>query len=96
MAVQKTPQDHANIIAEQVQTKGYCVFFSELLQEQVAFARDSRYRKHVPQGIPVYLSEDLKQLFGKGKAKLSTANLRLVHEAVKAGGVVTSYQRTML
>lgn len=92
----KTPQEHAEAIAEAVQTKGYCIFYSEVFREKIAFVRDSRYRRHIPEGVPTYLSADLKELFAEDKPQLKPGELKLIHEAVKAGGVVTSYQQTML
>lgn len=96
MTEEKTPQWHAGTIAETVQTKGFCIFWSDLFHEKIAFIRDTRSRKYIPEGIPVYSSEDLKELFGDGKPKISPAELKLIHEAVKAGGMVTSYQKTMM
>lgn len=91
-----TAEEHAQTIAERVHDKGYCIFRSDLFGEKIAFIRDTRMRKNIPENIPVYLSADLKELFGEGKPKISSSELKLIHEAVKAGGVVTSYQKGLL
>lgn len=95
MVEEKTPQEHAESIAEAVQNKGYCIFYSDLFYEKVAYIKDLRYRKYIPDGVPVYLSADLKEIFAEDKPKLKPGELKLIHEAVKAGGVVTSYQKTI-
>lgn len=90
---EKTSQDHAEDIATTVQQRGLCIFWSDIFDEKIAFIRDLRFLGHVPKGIPIYTSAELKELFEEGKPKLKPEALKLLHEAKKAGGVVTSYEK---
>lgn len=87
------PQEHANTIAATVQDRGICIFWSEVLGEKVAFVRDIRFLRHVPKGIPIYTSAELRELFGEGKTPISPGSLKLIHAAKKEGGEVTSHER---
>lgn len=89
---EQTPQWHAETIAAAVQDRGICVFYSELFGENIAFILDLRYKKYVPSGTAVYTNAELKELFDKDKPKLSSANLKLTHEAKKVGGFVTKHE----
>jgi len=84
--VDGTPQWHAETIARAVEREGVCVFWSELFGEMIAFVRDDTFKSHVPCGIVYYTDEELRELFGEGKPGLSAKDLRLIHEAKKAGG----------
>lgn len=93
MTEEKTPQDHAEEIAETVQIKGICIFHSELFGSKVAFIKDLRYKKFVPKDTVYFTNAELKELFGEGKPKLKPVDLKLIFEAKKAGGEVLNYEK---
>lgn len=49
-------------------------------------------RNSVSCGIVAYSSKELKELFGSGKPELAVKDLRLLHEAKRAGGQATDHQ----
>jgi hypothetical protein len=79
------PLWHAQEIANAVQKEGVCLFWSEVLQEVIAFAKDDK--QPVPAGFVTYTSAELKELH-KGKTTIAPETLRLIHAAKKAGGKV--------
>ena len=81
----QTPLWHAQRIAEAVQKEGVCLFWSDVLQEVIAFAKDDK--QSVPAGFVTYTSAELKELH-KGKATIAPQTLRMIHAAKKAGGKV--------
>ena len=86
------PAWHAETIAEAVRREGVCLFWSDLFGEVIAFIRDDSFKGKVPAGLVTYTSKELKELFGEGKLGLSAADLRLIHEAKRAGGRIASHQ----
>ena len=78
------PEWHAKEVARAVEREGYCLFWSELFHEVVAFIRDDTFRRAVPASIVTYTSAELLQLFGDSKT--TPKKLRLIHEAKKLGG----------
>lgn len=83
------PRWHAEQVAEAVRREGICLFWSEVFGEMVAFVRDSRFASRVPCGVVTYTARELTELFGGNR---SPRALRLVHEAKRHGGVVSSVE----
>jgi len=86
------PQWHAQEIAQRVAREGICLFWSDLFGETVAFIRDDSQRGNVPADLVAYTSQELLELFGDGKSTPSPDTIRIVHEAKKQGGHITSYE----
>ena len=78
------PEWHAKEVARAVEREGYCLFWSELFHEMVAFTKDDSFRDAAPPGVVTYTSGELLQLFGDSKT--TPRKLRLIHEAKKLGG----------
>ena len=83
---------HARQIAQRVAKEGICLFWSDLFGEMVAFIRDDSQRGNVPADLVAYTSQELLELFGDGKSTPSPDTIRIVHEAKKQGGHITSYE----
>jgi hypothetical protein len=64
-------------------TKGYVLLWSEVLEDMVAFYKTEADREKIPPGFVPYSDQELRELFGEGKATLSARTLRLIHEAKK-------------
>lgn len=92
-AMNNDPQWHADAIASAVSLRGYCIFWSEVLEDKVAFVREPRFLRVIPKDMVAYTDEELRELFGEGKPYLSPESLKLIHETKKAGGVVTSHAK---
>jgi hypothetical protein len=90
--VDAPPQWHAETIAHVVEREGVCIFWSELFGEMIAFVKGETFKNRVPCGLVTYSSKELKELFGEGKPWLSARDLRLIHEAKRAGGHIASHQ----
>lgn len=84
------PRWHAQRIAEAVQKEGACLFWSDVLQEVIGFARDELCK--TPGPFVFYTVAELRELH-KGKVAISPQALRLVHESKRAGGVITSREQ---
>lgn len=86
--VEGPPQWHAETIAAAVRKEGVCIFWSDLFGELVAFVNDLNVvsKKRVPAGLVIYNDHELRELFGEDKPGLSASDLRLIHEAKRAGG----------
>ncbi len=82
-----SPRWHAEQVAEAVRREGICLFWSEVFGEMVAFVRNGRFASRVPCGVVTYTARELTELFGGNR---SPRALRLVHEAKRHGGVVSS------
>ena len=80
------PLWHAQEIAKAVQKEGVCLFWSDVVQEVIAFAKDEK--QPVPAGFVTYNSAELKELH-KGEATIAPQTLRLIHAAKKAGGKIS-------
>ena len=80
------PLWHAQEIARAVQKEGVCLFWSDVLQEVIAFAKDDK--QSVPAGFVTYTSAELKELH-KGEATIAPQTLRMIHAAKKAGGKIS-------
>ena len=77
-------------IAQRVQSEGYVLLWSTVLDDLVAFYHDEESRGKIPPGFVPYSEGELNKLFG-GQKQVSIAALKLIHEAKKAGGAkVTS------
>ena len=72
-------------IENRVSTKGYVLLWSNTLNDLVAFYRTEADREKIPPGFVPYSDQELRELFGEGKAALSPSTLRLIHEAKKIG-----------
>ena len=83
------PWWHAEQVAEAVTREGICLFWSEVFGEMVAFVRDGRLAGRVPCGVVTYSARELTELFGGNR---SPKALRLIHEAKRRGGVVSSME----
>lgn len=86
----RPPLWHANAVASAVQQEGFCVFWSDVFGEIMAFIREERFRRQVPCGIAVYTLAEIEELWGEGSPPISQETLRLIHEVKKAGGHVVS------
>ena len=80
------PQWHAERIAAAVTREGVCLFWSDVLQEVIAFAKDDK--QSVPAGFVTYTSAEPNELH-KGKATIAPQTLRMIHAAKKAGGKIS-------
>ena len=70
-------------IENRVLTKGYVLLWSEVLEDTVAFYKTEADREKIPPGFVPYSDQELRELFGEGKATLSPRTMRLIHEAKK-------------
>lgn len=86
----QSPQWHAQRIAQAVLTEGVCLFWSDMLQEMIAFIRDETFRGAVPAGVVAYTSDELWEPYGTDRPPASAHTLRMIHEAKRAGGRVAS------
>ncbi len=77
------PEWHTRTVAERVIDEGICIFWSYLFGEMVAFVRDESFRPWVTEGIVTYRMDEINQMFPDGKANVSNASLRLIHETKK-------------
>jgi len=75
-------------IENRVLTKGYVLLWSNTLNDLVAFYKTEADREKIPPGFVPYSDQELRELFGEGKATLSPGTLRLIHEAKKLGAEV--------
>ena len=75
-------------ISARVLIEGYCLLWSTVLCDLVAFYADDEARRKIPLGFVPYSVFELSELFGKGKS-CSKSTLRLVHEAKKQGAMIT-------
>ena len=78
----------AQAIARQVEQRGYCIFWSDLLGERVAFVKDASWGVGDIRGAIVYTIAELAILFPPGGEDIPPGGttLRLIHQAKKAGG----------
>jgi hypothetical protein len=81
------------IVARVHGEEGYVLLWSTVLQDLIAFYRDEEAKNKIPVGFVPYSEVELKELFGDGKPPLSAHTLRLIHEAKKHCGQVTSWIR---
>jgi hypothetical protein len=58
----------------------------------ICFIGDDLFREAVPSAVVAYTSEELLELFGDCKNRLSPQSLRLIHEAKRLGCRVRSYE----
>lgn len=72
----------------QVNTKGYVLLWSNVLDDSIAFYRTEEDRKMIPPGFVPYSKEELGVLFAEGDKAPSLNGLRLIHEAKRLGGRV--------
>ena len=89
------PEATDNELAEikaRVDVEGYVLLWSTVLQDLIAFYRDEEARGNIPPGFVPYSEAELRELFGGGNAGPSPKSLRLIHEAKKHGGHVTSQE----
>ena len=84
----QTPQWHAQRIAQAVKIEGICLFWSDVLKEVIAFARDETLANLVPAGFVTYTGQELQEIF-HNKPHVPPETLRLIHEAKKHGGKIT-------
>lgn len=86
-----TPDQEVEEIAARVLIEGYCLLWSPVLCDLVAFYADDEARYKIPLGFVPYSVFELSELFGKGKS-CSNNGLRLIHEAKKQGARVISHE----
>jgi len=77
-------------IAARVLIEGYCLLWSTILCDLVAFYADDEAKRKIPPGFVPYSAFELSELFGKGKF-CSRNRLRLIHEAKKKGARVIAH-----
>lgn len=80
-----SPEWHGQEIARRVEETGYCLFWSELFGEMIAFCNTDADRKKVPAGIVTYSAEELLMLDLQDP---TDETRRLVHLAKQHGGRV--------
>lgn len=79
---------HAEEVARRTLRYRFCVFWSELFGEKVAFVRDGWGLQWVPRGVVAYTLDELAELYG-GEQGPGEAKLGLVHEVKRQGGQIT-------
>jgi len=77
-------QQELEEISARVLIDGYCLLWSTVLCDLVAFYADDEAKHKIPPGFVLYSVAELRDLFGKGKC--SSDRLRLIHEAKRLGG----------
>lgn len=77
-------------IVTRVHKEGFVLLWSKVLEDFVAFYRDEETRGTIPPGFVPYKDVELWELFGADKPPLSQDKLRLIHEAKRLGGCVSS------
>lgn len=83
---------HAQEVARRVEREGVCVFWSDVLQEMIAFVKDENYLPQVPAGIAAFTTDELEHIFPAGNEGLSPKAFRLVYEAKKHGGLIVHFE----
>ncbi|MBI4299114.1 MAG: hypothetical protein HY666_05065 [Chloroflexi bacterium] len=77
---------HAKEVESLVLKEGYCIFWSDLFQEPVAFILDKSFRSKVPANIVCYDTQEISLLFPGDGGEVNDRGLRLLHQAKKHGG----------
>jgi len=90
---EKPAEWHAEEVERLVLKEGYCLFWSHVFKEMVAFIMNDSFKHLVPAGIVSYTSDELQMLFPCDGEEINTNILRLIHQAKKLGhGKVTDVQ----
>ena len=85
-----TPDDdELTDIVRRVIDNGYCLLWSHVLRDFVAFVRTVEDANSVPRHFTVYYLDELMQVFG-GRAPHTPDALRLIHRAKQFGGKIRS------
>ena len=79
-------------LEKQVDTKGYVLLWSNLLEDFIAFYRSEADFQLIPDWFVPYSQRELWELFGEGDSGPSPNGLRLIHEAKKQGERVIQHQ----
>jgi len=87
----RPPEWHANALNKAFRRDNFCIFWSDLFGEAIAYIRDESFRSKIPGNIVCYTGDELREMFGEGKPSLPPATKRLIHEAKKHGGKVAEY-----
>jgi hypothetical protein len=77
-------------IAVTINIEGYILLWSTVLNDLVAFYRDGDGRGKIPPGFVHYGIDELSRFFSE--KRLSTHELRLIHEAKRHGADVVDYR----
>jgi hypothetical protein len=77
---------------EKFENQGYLLFYSSVLNDLVAFAKDEA-RDKVPPHYIVYTESEIKLLFAID-SEVTPQNLRLIHAAKRYGAIIT--ERTVV
>lgn len=85
------PEWQAGEVERLVLKEGYCIFWSDLFNELVAFIADETFLAKVPGWIVAYTCEELHILFPDNGEPDDTM-LRLIHAAKKVGAHVTGHE----
>ncbi|MCH8064118.1 MAG: hypothetical protein IH861_16640 [Chloroflexi bacterium] len=72
-----------------VMSSGYALFWSDVVEDFIAFYGDEKYLAHIPPGFVPYSVQELWHLFGKEEDFLSNEAFRLIHKAKKTGAIIT-------
>ncbi|GEM_PF-1890442 len=72
-------------VAAKLVKDGYCLLWSNIVQDLVAFYMTEADRVKVPPGFVQYSDNELSELFGDGKKSPSREHIWLIHEAKKLG-----------
>ena len=75
--VDAPPLWHAREVARHVVEEGICLFWSDILQEMIAFVKDEAHLPRVPAGIAAFTPDELEHIFPEGEDRLSPGSLRL-------------------
>ena len=76
-------------ITRQVEAEGYCLLYSHVLHDLVAFHQNDIDPSHIPPGFVRYSEAELRELFGDDKPEVSESALQLIHTAKVLGARVT-------
>lgn len=73
-------------IARRVETEGYVLLWSDVLQDFVAYHKTDADRAKIPAGFSPFSDSELQQLFREDSPGWSVNALRRIHMAKKVGG----------
>ena len=83
--VDAPPVWHAQEVARRVEVERVCIFWSEVLQEMIAFVAGESDLPLVPAGLVAFTPDEVEHIFPQGKDGLSPGSLRLIYEAKQLG-----------
>jgi len=74
---------------ELLDSQGWCLWKCHAFDDEVIVVAIDEFLKGIPQGRVIYTDAELRELFGTDKS-VTSATLRLVHEAKKRGALIAS------